>query len=113
MRRLFGLVPLIAILVLAARPVSAQAVVQDIGGTQLLYSGPANPRAIAFVFAGGDGVFEDAAVIVVHGGDDDSVDIFAIENAAVVAGSIDAGVVDVLAGGGDLADHRAGLRDMR
>jgi pimeloyl-ACP methyl ester carboxylesterase len=30
-------------------------VVQDIGGTQLLYSGPANPRAIAFVFAGGDG----------------------------------------------------------
>jgi hypothetical protein len=55
MRRLVGFVPLIAILLVAARPVSAQAVVQDIGGTQLLYSGPANPRAIAFVFAGGDG----------------------------------------------------------
>jgi pimeloyl-ACP methyl ester carboxylesterase len=55
MRRLIGFVTLIGILLLAARPASAQAVVQDINGTQLLYSGPANPRAIAFVFAGGDG----------------------------------------------------------
>jgi len=36
-------------------PAAAHAVVQDVGGTQLLYSGPANPRAIAFMFAGGDG----------------------------------------------------------
>jgi pimeloyl-ACP methyl ester carboxylesterase len=36
-------------------PTAAQAVVQDIGGTQVLYSGPANPRAIVFAFAGGDG----------------------------------------------------------
>ncbi|HTW51475.1 MAG TPA: alpha/beta hydrolase [Stellaceae bacterium] len=34
---------------------SAQAVVQDIGGTQVLYAGPANPRAVVFMFAGGDG----------------------------------------------------------
>jgi len=33
----------------------AQAVVQDIGGTQVLYTGPATPRAVVFVFAGGDG----------------------------------------------------------
>jgi hypothetical protein len=56
MRRLLGLAPLIAIILpLAAPPAAAQAMVQDIGGTQLLYSGPPSPRAIAFVFAGGDG----------------------------------------------------------
>jgi hypothetical protein len=37
------------------RPAAAQAVVQDIGGAQVMLAGPANPRAIAFVFAGGDG----------------------------------------------------------
>lgn len=36
-------------------PASGQTVVQDIGGTQLLYNGPAAPRAVVFVFAGGDG----------------------------------------------------------
>ena len=45
-----------AVLALWGLPAAAQAVVQDIGGTQVLYSGPANPRAIAFVFAGGDGI---------------------------------------------------------
>ena len=51
MKRLF-----LAALCLAASVVTAaaQAVVQDVGGTQLLYSGPANPRAIAFMFAGSD-----------------------------------------------------------
>jgi pimeloyl-ACP methyl ester carboxylesterase len=39
----------------ASAPAMAQAVVQDIGGTQVLYSGPATPRAVVFVFAGGDG----------------------------------------------------------
>jgi pimeloyl-ACP methyl ester carboxylesterase len=38
-----------------ALPAAAQAVVQDIGGTQVMYTGPASPRAIVFVFAGGDG----------------------------------------------------------
>lgn len=33
----------------------AQAIVQNVGGTQVLFNGPANPRAIAFVFAGGNG----------------------------------------------------------
>lgn len=33
----------------------AQSVVQDVGGTQVLFSGPANPRAILLMFAGGDG----------------------------------------------------------
>lgn len=51
--------PLLALTALAlarlASPVSAQAVVQDIGGTQVLYAGPANPRAVVFMFAGGDG----------------------------------------------------------
>lgn len=40
---------------IAATPAMAQAVVQDIGGTQLLYNGTATPRAVVFVFAGGDG----------------------------------------------------------
>ena len=49
-----------AVLVVAAlafwgRPADAQTVVQDIGGTQVLFSGPANARAVIFVFAGGDG----------------------------------------------------------
>jgi hypothetical protein len=39
----------------AAGPAAAQGIVQDVGGAQVLYSGPANPRATAFVFAGGDG----------------------------------------------------------
>ncbi|HEU0215360.1 MAG TPA: alpha/beta hydrolase [Stellaceae bacterium] len=56
MHRLVGLLCLIAtMLPFGPRLAAAQAVVQDIGGMQLLYSGPANPRAIAFVFAGGDG----------------------------------------------------------
>jgi hypothetical protein len=38
-----------------ALPAVAQTIVQDIGGTQMLFSGPANPRATVFVFAGGDG----------------------------------------------------------
>ncbi|HEV2188774.1 MAG TPA: alpha/beta hydrolase [Stellaceae bacterium] len=45
-----------AALALWGLPAAAQAVVQDIGGTQVLYAGPANPRAIVFVFAGGDGI---------------------------------------------------------
>jgi hypothetical protein len=47
----------LAALVLAVftLPAAAQAVVQDIGGTQVLYAGPANPRAVVFMFAGGDG----------------------------------------------------------
>jgi hypothetical protein len=36
-------------------PANAQTVVQDVGGTQVLFSGPANPRAVLFMFAGGDG----------------------------------------------------------
>jgi hypothetical protein len=55
LRRFIGLVPFIAIALLAIRPAAAQAVVQDIGGTPLLYVGPAKPGAVAFVFAGGDG----------------------------------------------------------
>jgi hypothetical protein len=48
--------PLIAMAVIASgQPAAAQAVVQDIGGSQVLYAGPANPRAIVFVFAGADG----------------------------------------------------------
>lgn len=43
------------ILAVFSLPAAAQAVVQDIGGTQVLYAGPANPRAVVFVFAGGDG----------------------------------------------------------
>src|SRR5262245_38420456 len=71
MRRLAGLVPLIALLLpLVIKPAAAQTVVQDIGGTQLLYSGPANPRAIAFVFAGGDGAvaFNAAGQVTRMGG---------------------------------------------
>ncbi|HWB47553.1 MAG TPA: alpha/beta hydrolase [Stellaceae bacterium] len=71
MRRLVVLLPLVAVMVrLAAGPAAAQAVVQDIGGAQMLYSGPANPRAVAFVFAGGDGTvaFDSAGRITRLGG---------------------------------------------
>ena len=44
------------------------------------------------VFAGSAGVFEDVAVLVIHSGDEDGVDVFAVENGAVVAGSRDAGI---------------------
>jgi hypothetical protein len=43
------------VLAFFALPALAQTIVQDIGGAQVLYTGPANPRAVAFVFAGGDG----------------------------------------------------------
>ena len=46
------------------------------------------------VFAGGDSVFEDVAVLMVHGGDQDGVYIFAIKDRAVVAGRRDAGILD-------------------
>jgi len=46
---------IIAAFVIGGGPAHAQTVVQDIGGTQLLYTGPVTPRAVVFVFAGGDG----------------------------------------------------------
>src|SRR5579862_5297460 len=54
----------LAALVLAVftLPAAAQAVVQDIGGAQVLYAGPANPRAVVFMFAGGDGTVSFNAV---------------------------------------------------
>jgi len=49
-------------------PATAQTVVQDIGGTQVLFSGPASPRAIIFAFAGGNGtVAFDSAGNITHG----------------------------------------------
>ena len=42
-------------------PAVAQSVVQDIGGAQVLFSGPTNSRAIVLVFAGGDGIVEIAS----------------------------------------------------
>jgi hypothetical protein len=40
-----------------ARPAPAQAIVQDLPtGEKVLFAGPANPRAIVFVFAGGPGI---------------------------------------------------------
>ena len=44
------------------------------------------------VFAGGAGIFKDVAMLVVHGGDENGVNVFAIENGAIVAGGWDAGV---------------------
>ena len=52
------------------------------------------------IFAGGDSVFEDVAMLVVHGGDEDRVDVFAIENAAIVAHGFDVGILHRFAGGG-------------
>jgi hypothetical protein len=49
------------VFVLGVLPASAQAVVQDIGGTQVLFAGPANPRAVLLMFAGGDGTVSFAA----------------------------------------------------
>jgi hypothetical protein len=58
-----------SVLALPGAPASAQAIVQDIGGTQVLFSGPANPRAIVFMFAGGDGtVAFNSAAQVTHMG---------------------------------------------
>ena len=56
MRRLIGLLPLIAVMFgLAAGSATAQTVVQDVGGERVVFAGAASPRAIVFVFAGGDG----------------------------------------------------------
>jgi len=46
---------IIAAFAIRGGPADAQTVVQDIGGTQVLFSGPANARAVIFAFAGGDG----------------------------------------------------------
>lgn len=49
---------LVAALLLAASIASATAqtaVVQDVGGERAVFTGGANPRAVVFVFAGGDG----------------------------------------------------------
>ena len=43
------------LLALFLSPASAQVVVQDVGGAPMMYSGQVNPRAVVFVFAGGDG----------------------------------------------------------
>ncbi len=47
------------VLCIFAWPAAAQAIVQDIpvagGSERVLYVGPANPRAVVFMFAGGDG----------------------------------------------------------
>ncbi len=48
------------------------------------------------VFAGGAGVFEDLAVIVIHGGDQDGIDILAIKDRAIVACRGDARIIDRL-----------------
>ena len=45
----------VAVFIWWQSPADAQTSVQDIGGTQLLYTGPATPRAVIFAFAGGDG----------------------------------------------------------
>ena len=37
-------------------PAAAQAIVQDVGGSQVLFAGSVNPRAIVLVFAGGPGI---------------------------------------------------------
>lgn len=57
-------------IVAATGPAAAQAVVQDVAGTQVLFNGPANPRAIVFVFAGGNGTvaFNSANQITGMGG---------------------------------------------
>ena len=52
------------------------------------------------VFAGGAGIFEDVAMLVVHGGDEDGVDILAIEDGAIVAGGGDVGILDGFPRGG-------------
>ena len=52
------------------------------------------------IFAGRDSVFEDVAMLVVHGGDQDRVNILAVENAAVVAYGFDVGILHRFAGGG-------------
>lgn len=58
-RRTIGTVLAAIIACAVALPAAAQAVVSDIpaagGSERLLYTGPANPRAIVFMFAGGDG----------------------------------------------------------
>jgi len=54
---LAGRVALVALaLITPSLPVAAQAIVQDVGGSQVLFAGPANPRAIVLVFAGGPGI---------------------------------------------------------
>ena len=57
-------------LALCPLPAAAQAIVQDIGGERVMIAGPSNPRAIVFVFAGGDGTvaFNSAGQVTHMGG---------------------------------------------
>lgn len=43
-------------LAVSGLPATAQSIVQNVGDTQALYTGPASPRAVVFMFAGGDGM---------------------------------------------------------
>jgi len=45
------------------------------------------------VFAGGTGILKDLEMVVIHGGDQDGVDVFAVENRTIVAGGGDAWIV--------------------
>src|SRR5581483_2333903 len=52
------------------------------------------------VFAGGAGVLEDVPVLVVHGSNQDRVNILPVKNPAIVADRVHVGVLDCFAGGG-------------
>src|SRR5207245_7590282 len=45
------------------------------------------------VFAGGTGILKDLEMVVIHGGDQDGVDVLAVENRTIVAGGGDAWIV--------------------
>lgn len=56
----------LAVVVLSL-PAAAQAIVQNVGDTQAVYAGPTNPRAVVFMFAGGDGTVSfNAAGQITH-----------------------------------------------
>src|SRR6266581_2783339 len=64
------------------------------------------------VFAGGASIFENVPVLVIHGGDENRINILAIEDRAVVAGGGNAGILYRFLGGGvaavvEIADSHA------
>ena len=63
------------------------------------------------VFAGGACVFENVTVLVVHGGNQDRVNVLAVENLAVVADGLDVRVLYGFLRGGVAAVVKIADRD--
>src|SRR5438045_6757502 len=85
---------------LAADRDHALVLVRGVDHRESVFDGVRHRLLAIHIFAGRDRVFEVVAMLVVHGGDQDRVNIVAVENAAVVAYGFGVGIFHRFAGGG-------------